>query len=194
VTFFTLVRHGQTSWNLDRRIQGSTDIPLNETGIADARAAAEMLRTETFDAIVASPLVRAHRTAQVIAEELGLDEPLIETDLRERNFGVAEGLGVDEYLQRYGNWHTGVPESETLDVVGARAGRALLRLSARARLQTSPRAPRIIVVTHGGVIRSLLHRASGGTLPHDGESLANGSIHHFLAQPDALHIWNHPAT
>lgn len=193
MTYFTLVRHGQTSWNLDRRIQGTTDIPLNDTGIEDARRAAGALRTTEFDAIVASPLVRAHRTAQVIAEELGLADPTLERDLQERNFGEAEGMEIDDYLARFGDWHTDVPGAETLEEVGHRALTALLALSASAREQSSPRAQQIIVVTHGGVIRSLLHSASAGTLPLEGERLANGPIHRFVAEPNGLHLLDYAA-
>lgn len=87
----TLVRHGQTDWNLDRRIQGSTDIPLNDTGRADALAAAELLGTATHHAIYASPLIRAHETARIIAARLGLTAPALAPACASASSATARG-------------------------------------------------------------------------------------------------------
>lgn len=188
MTFITLVRHGQTNWNLDRRIQGSTDIPLNETGRDHAREAAAILATGTHHAIYASPLVRAHETAQIIAAVIGLDAPALLPDLREREFGEAEGLQVDEYIERYGNWHAEVPGAESFHAVGARAITALDTIARDSRRRSAPLAESVIVVAHGGVIRALLDHASGGTLPLPGVPLANGSVHRFEAAPGVLRL------
>lgn len=191
MTLITLVRHGQTDWNLARRIQGSTDIPLNETGRADARTAAGLLADTTHHAIYASPLVRARETGEIIAGELGLDAPELVRDLREREFGEGEGMLVADYLEVYRDWLAPVPGGETLDGV---AGRALLALDAIARdsrRRSTPVAESVIVVTHGGVIRSLIDHVSGGTLPRVGDMLANGSIHRFEASPGSLRLLEH---
>jgi len=188
MTLITLVRHGQTDWNLARRIQGSTDIPLNETGRADARSAAALLADGTHDAIYASPLTRAHETARIIAAELGLAEPALAPDMREREFGDGEGLLVDEYLERFGDWHAAVPGAETLDAVCLRALGALDVIARDARRRSAPVAESVVVVTHGGVIRSLLNHVSSGTLPREGELLRNGSVHRFEAAPDTLRL------
>ncbi len=88
-----LVRHGKTDWNAEGKIQGQTDIPLNEEGKAQAIALANRLSGEEriWDAVVSSDLKRAFATAQIIAEKLGI--PLLESDsrLRERYFGEVEG-------------------------------------------------------------------------------------------------------
>jgi uncharacterized phosphatase len=188
VTLLTLVRHGQTDWNLARRIQGSTDIPLNATGQNDARAAAALLADGAHHAIYASPLVRAHETAQIIAESLGLASPELVPDMRERSFGEGEGILVADYLEQYGDWHAAPPGSETLVGVCERALAALDVIARDARRRSAPVAESVIVVTHGGVIRSLLNHVSSGTLPREGEVLRNGSVHRFEASPGVLRL------
>lgn len=188
MTLLTVVRHGQTNWNLDRRIQGSTDIPLNDTGRADARRAAAVLAGSGYDAVYASPLMRARETAQIIADELALPEPLLTRGMREREFGEGEGLLVDEYLQRWGDWTATVPGAETLDQVRERALNSLERIARAARRRSAPRAESIVVVSHGGVLRALLLHASGGTLPREGDVLRNGSVHRFVAERGSLRL------
>ncbi|GAA1527901.1 putative phosphoglycerate mutase [Microbacterium ginsengiterrae] len=188
MTLITLVRHGQTDWNLERRIQGSTDIPLNETGRADALAAAELLSAGTHHAVYASPLVRAQETAGIIAGHLGLDAPLTTRDMREREFGEGEGMLVADYLERFTDWHSAPPGAEALEMVRDRALGALDVIARTSRRRSTPAAESIIVVTHGGVIRSLLNHASGGTLPREGDILRNGSLHRFEAAPGLLRL------
>lgn len=188
MTLLTLVRHGQTDWNLDRRIQGSTDIPLNDTGRTDARTAAAALAGVDYDAVYASPLVRAHETARIIADELGLPAPLTTRGMREREFGEGEGLKVEEYLDRWGDWTTPVPGAESLEQVRERALDSLERIARASRRRSAPRAESIIVVSHGGVLRALLMHASGGTLPREGDVLRNGSVHRFVAERGTLRL------
>lgn len=95
---FYILRHGQTDWNLNRRLQGSTDIPLNATGREQARKAATLLETSGLTRIIASPLSRALETAQIVGAHLGI-EPLIDPRLIERNFGLFEGMTIDEVEQ-----------------------------------------------------------------------------------------------
>jgi probable phosphoglycerate mutase len=108
VTALTLIRHGETDWNRARRIQGSTDIPLNDTGRAQARATADELAVE-FDrlgvtpVVVASDLLRAHETARIIAAVLDADDPVLYPELRERRYGAADGLVVWESRARPGD-------------------------------------------------------------------------------------------
>ena len=118
MTHLTLIRHGETDWNRARLIQGSTDIPLNETGRAQARQTAERLRGALEDPtaarIVSSDLSRARETAQIIADQWGSEAPLAYSALRERAYGEAEGLTVDDFAVRWGNWYTAeVPGAES---------------------------------------------------------------------------------
>lgn len=188
MTLITLVRHGQTDWNLARRIQGTTDIPLNETGRADALAAAALLADGSHHAVYSSPLVRARETAQIIAAELDLPEPVLVPDMRERDFGAGEGMLVADYLRTYGDWLSEVPGSESLAQVAERALAALDLVARDARRRSAPIAESIVVVTHGGVIRALMNHVSGGTLPREGEALRNGSAYRFEAAPGSLRL------
>lgn len=97
MTFYVL-RHGQTDWNVQMRLQGSTDIPLNETGRAQAHVAAKILADEGITKIIASPLSRALETAQIVGAASGI-EPVIDGRLIERNFGLFEGMTIDEVHQ-----------------------------------------------------------------------------------------------
>lgn len=104
-----LTRHGQTDYNIEKRLTGSSDIPLNETGISQAEAIAESLADVKIDVILSSPLQRALKTSQIIAEKHE-NLPIITMDgLMERNMGVCEGLEYGEATERH-------PE---LDIVGA---------------------------------------------------------------------------
>lgn len=188
MTLLTLIRHGQTDWNLARRIQGSTDIPLNDKGRADARTAADLLEGVTHHSIYASPLKRARETAEIISESLRLGAPVLVPDMREREFGEGEGMLVSEYIEKYGDWQSPVPGAETLDGVADRALAALDAIARDARRRSAPLAESVIIVTHGGVIRSLIDHVSGGTLPRVGEVLANGSVHRFEASPGSLRL------
>ena len=96
VMIFYLVRHGQTDWNAREIVQGCTDIPLNETGLAQAARARDLLRDAPIDVIFTSPLIRAVRTAEIINEAHGV--PMIrEPRLRERNYGIYEAASYSVY-------------------------------------------------------------------------------------------------
>ncbi|WP_243075078.1 histidine phosphatase family protein [Microbacterium sp. SS28] len=193
MTTLLLVRHGETDWNRDRRIQGSTDIPLNDTGRQQARDAAAGLR-EKLDprlpaVVVASDLSRARETAEIIAGELGLPAPRLYPELRERGYGVAEGMSVEEYFAQWGDWHgTDVPEAETREDLRERALAGLTKVAHDVRRATAPGAASVIVVTHGALIREVIRHASGGELPLEGERLANASVHTVLFERERLSL------
>jgi uncharacterized phosphatase len=169
MTLLYLVRHGETDWNFQRRIQGSTDIPLNETGRAQARAAGKLLARREWDGIVASPLSRAFETASIIADEAGLGAPARLDPIVERHYGDAEGL-TDSELSALFPDDTVVPGRESRESVAARVIPALIDLAER-----NP-AKALIVVSHGGVIRSVLN-AIDPSERHG--SIRNASIHSF---------------
>jgi broad specificity phosphatase PhoE len=112
MTELYLVRHGETDWNRQHRIQGLTDIPLNATGRRQARAAGKLLARRNWNDIYASPLSRATETASIIAGQTGLAEPKPVDALVERNYGEAEGLNFIEIDRRYPN-RSEVPGQES---------------------------------------------------------------------------------
>ena len=175
-TTICLVRHGETDWNFTRRYQGWADILLNDVGLEQAEVVARAIAGEEWDAIVSSPLARARSTAGSIATALGLGEIEDDSDLRERGYGEAEGLTLEEREARWAGpeW----PGLEPWDVMADRAMAALGRVVERHA------GKRVLVVCHGGVINAVLTSVSGGehgsgitiilntartTLVHDGD-------------------------
>jgi probable phosphoglycerate mutase len=185
-----LVRHGETAWNRDRRIQGHLDTALNDEGLRQARAAARRLAADArrdgagpappaLPALVSSDLLRCRQTAEPIAAALGV--PLgIEPALRERHFGVYQGRTWPQILrddaERAARWLARDPDlevegGESLRAFARRAGDALAMLGAAHLGRT------LIVVTHGGVL-DVAHRLARGLpleAPRDFE-IANASL------------------
>ncbi len=178
MTLLYLVRHGETDWNLERRIQGATDIPLNATGRAQARDTGRLLAQRRWDAIVASPLSRALETARIIAAEIGLGEPGIEPALVERNYGEAEGLTGAEVEERFPGGAP-VPGRETREQVADRVVPALLAIAAAHPGEA------VVVVSHGGVIRAVLDAVEPDG---HGEPITNGSVHSFRVVEGELEL------
>jgi broad specificity phosphatase PhoE len=150
MTTILLVRHGETDWNAQRRVQGHSDTPLNATGRAQAEALAEELGGESIEAVYSSDLLRAHETARIVAGRRGLEVTAIR-DLRERHFGTWEGLTDDEILARFpeatsGSWGDGERKEEMI----RRVFGALQRIA-----ETHP-GGRVLVVSHGGPLRAVL--------------------------------------
>ena len=198
MTLLTLLRHGETDWNLQRRIQGSSDIPLNETGRAQARAAGLRLAEESPAdlpiVMAASSLSRAQETAQIIADVLEVDPPVIVPDLRERAYGEAEGLNDEEFLARWGDWGSAdVPGAEPWDAVRERAVRGMRALVALARQRSGPAGCHVVAVSHGATIRAVLRHATGDPHAAAGIRLANGSAHTFLVERERLRLLSSPA-
>ena len=163
MTTILLVRHGQTDWNAERRVQGHSDTPLNEQGRAQARLLAEQLADRQIDAVYSSDLLRAYETARIIAERHGLEVTAIR-DLRERHFGTWEGLTDDEIFVRFpeasgnGSWGDG----ESREAMADRVLEALHRIA-----DTHPGGT-VVVVSHGGPLRAaLVHCGTDGLGPID---------------------------
>jgi uncharacterized phosphatase len=164
-TTLALVRHGQTDWNAEGRMQGRTDIPLNEIGRAQARNAVEVLSGQQWDVIVSSPLSRAAETADLIAAGLGMTVKQRVEELTERNFGPAEGLQSGPELDAL-RVPGGFRDAETEAQAAARG------LAAFDELARQYPGARVVVVTHGTLIRVSLSEALGRTM----ESVTNASL------------------
>ncbi len=163
-----LLRHGQTDWNIDFRLQGITDIPLNQTGLMQAQEAAKLINAADWDFIVSSPLSRARETAEIVAKALGISEVSQELLLLERSFGDAEGMIYEEWKT---NFPDGIPPGgETLDELRLRAVELL------DKILTVYRGTRVLTVSHGALIRKLVRVVSAGELPRPGERFGNTSL------------------
>ena len=171
-TILGLLRHGQTDWNIDLRLQGSTDIPLNDTGRAQALRAASTLNREDWDVILASPLSRAKDTADIVAQELGMNVVVV-PELIERSFGVAEGLDHASWRKLYES-HVVIEGLESLEDLRTRTVQ-LLDLIANEYS-----GKRVLAVSHGAFIRKVLNIVTNGELPREGERLSNASLNRFM--------------
>ena len=147
-----LVRHGETDWNADGRLQGQTDRPLSEFGRKQARRLADELADEQLEAIYSSDLSRARETAEIVGERVGVPV-VLDPELREKNWGTWEGLTA---VERDRVEFVG----ETTEEHQERILRALQRISER-----HPGDGRLLVVTHGGSMRRVQTAALGWALP-----------------------------
>ncbi len=142
-----LTRHGQTDWNIEGKIQGQTDIELNETGIRQAETTREKLANEKIDIIISSPLKRARKTAEIIAT--GRDVPIIiDKGIEERYFGEFEGKTRKEFnFDEIWNYKLNkqYEDAESTGELFARVQEFLEKMKEEYKNQT------VLVVTHGGV-------------------------------------------
>ncbi|MEO6920082.1 MAG: histidine phosphatase family protein [Collimonas sp.] len=186
-----LIRHGETDWNLERRLQGHLDIPLNQVGQRQALALARSLDGITLDAIFSSDLQRAQQTAAPLAAARNL--PLqVDASLRERCYGALEGLRYPEAAQRFPEayaalmeravdfrYPAGVHAAETMREFYERAVRTLLAVPARADQR------RIAIVTHGGVLDCIYRYANSLALEQPRScDIFNASINRLSWNPE----------
>ena len=149
MTTICIVRHGQTDWNVEKRLQGQTDIPLNDIGRQQARKAGEILRLSFWNRIISSPLARARETADIIHRS-SKNFPAVELrdEFMERSFGKAEGLSRQEREERY-------PDEEF--VGGEEMGPFIARvMSGIENLRHECAGERVMLVTHGAVINAII--------------------------------------
>lgn len=191
ITRILAIRHGETAWNRDTRIQGHTDIELNDHGRWQAAQLAEALRDEPIAAVYASDLLRAHETAHAVARTRG-QAVTSHLGLRERCFGRFEGHTWTELEQRFPEeslaWRKRVPD------FAPPGGESLLQLQARVVATVEELAARhpgeqILMVAHGGVL-DILYRAAtrlGLQAPRSWE-LTNTAINRLLWSPEGLSL------
>jgi probable phosphoglycerate mutase len=158
-----MVRHGETAWNAEGRVQGQLDIPLSAAGLAQAQCVSAALATGRFSALYSSDLLRVRQTAQPAAEKLGL-EIRIDACLRERHYGAFQGLTYAEAKQGlpadYARFKAKDPQfafgsGESLNDFFARATRCIRSIARRHD------GREVLVFTHGGVLEMAYRQATG---------------------------------
>lgn len=191
VTRLLVIRHGETAWNLEARIQGHIDIALNDQGRWQAGRLAQALADEELDAIYSSDLLRARDTALAVAQARGL--PLIlDRQLRERHFGRFEGMTQDEVAAQWPDearrWRERDPAygpegGETLQAFYDRCVSALTRLARQHTGQS------IAVVAHGGVLDCFYRAANGVALAEPRSwKVTNASVNRLLFNGDGFSL------
>jgi broad specificity phosphatase PhoE len=191
-----LVRHGQTSANVNHQLVGSTDIPLDPLGERQAVQVGTRFARIRIDGIVTSPLQRARRTAAEIARNTDHD-PIVVPGLSEIDFGQMEGLTIQQVLDQFPEMRSqiddlqdmdlGWPGGETRRGFHERVMTTLLGIVERYENQS------VAVVCHGGVIGSFYAQLESG--PHNDlvrYAVANCSVTHMVVTPDQtlIHLWN----
>lgn len=177
-----LLRHGETDWNKEQRIQGHTNIPLNQNGRLQIAQTAKGLAEicPDIDLIICSPLSRARESAEIAAENLHYQSEriVVEQLLIERSFGEAEGLTAVEREEKYPNYHysdTGYcfPGMEPFDDLMERARNAFEKI-----VNLSCNKQNILVVSHGAILAAVITAVTDGKIPYfsDMISLDSGSL------------------
>jgi probable phosphoglycerate mutase len=162
-----LVRHGETDWNVERRLQGHIDIPLNVRGLAQAEATARSLAGMRFSALYCSDLARARQTAAAITRRLPMPEAT-DARLRERHYGMFQGLTYDEAARRHPEFYRRFTARE-LEFTFPERGESLHEFAERIRaalheIALRHRGEHVLVVTHGGVLDIAYRIAAGRDL------------------------------
>jgi broad specificity phosphatase PhoE len=167
-----LSRHGRTHWNALGRFQGRTDVPLDEVGREQARTQAEHLRGKV-EAIVASDLLRASESAQIIAECLKIPILALDPDLRERGYGIFEGLTRADCEQRFPEFWSARRNDRNLEPPGGEPrGEVITRMQrglSRAVSMLRDRYQHGLIIGHGSSLRMFIEVLTGGYV----ESIGN---------------------
>ena len=169
MTEIRLIRHGETDWNAAHKIQGRTDIPLNETGLEQAEMTAEKICGENWDIVYSSPLKRARKTAEIIAEASGISSIHTEEDLLECEFGEAEGMTLTKRREIFPD-RDNIPGAEKLDEIKERADRIIREIASRHQ------GKKILIVSHACFIMEALSIFSGGEIDGRKTRLINLSM------------------
>jgi probable phosphoglycerate mutase len=196
---FIVVRHGETRWNVEERIQGQGDSPLTERGIAQAEAIGARLARERFDLIVASDLGRAMDTARRIAARCAL-EVHPDARLRERSFGQGEGLPYAEIDRRWPDVFSRTGDRTDPDIVvpGGESRRQFHERVHRAFLELAREhaGRRVVVVAHGGVLAALYRIVHDIPVAHAHRVAISNASYNAVAFDGAawaLEAWNDTA-
>ncbi len=186
-----LWRHGQTDWNVAGRFQGSTDIPLNTEGVAQARRAARQLAAQRPDAVISSDLARAARTAAELTALTGGGPPRLYEALRETSAGVWEGLTTPEIVASHPEDHAAWKRGEPVRRGGGELETEVADRAVPAVLTEADKLPAggtLVVVSHGGAIRVTIGRLLG-LAPSTWEALGGLANCHWSVLREEEHGW-----
>ncbi|HEX9672264.1 MAG TPA: histidine phosphatase family protein [Burkholderiales bacterium] len=162
-TTLIVIRHGETAWNREKRMQGTTDTPLSDVGREQARALGRRLAGHAFAALYTSDLARAWDTARAISEHTGR-EAVADPRLQERRFGIFEGLTAEEIVARYPEEHARFASRDPdYAVPGGESARSFTErcIGCLAEIAGCHPGGEVVVVTHGLVLDSLYRAAHG---------------------------------
>lgn len=176
-----LIRHGETDWNAAGRLQGREDVPLNSNGEAQAHRVAEALHGLGIERIVTSYLSRARRTAEIVAGRLGLQDLAVVDGLHERDYGDISGLTPEERAARFPPGTSPANQESAVDMK-SRVTAALHDIANRHVER------KILVVSHGGVINTLLAHLTDGQFGTGKNLLPNCSITKFTHHGEAWSV------
>ena len=187
-----IVRHGETAWNAEGRVQGQLDIPLSPTGHAQARALAQVLAQERFDVVYSSDLTRVRQTAepllQLLRKKVHLDERL-----RERHYGIFQGVTYSEVRERFvDDWLRFKNKDPDYDFQTGESLRTFEQrcLSLFRELLEEEKGKDVLVFSHGGVLEILYRHATGRGLstPRDFE-IPNAALNRLEHAGGAWKVW-----
>jgi probable phosphoglycerate mutase len=189
MTRLYLVRHGETDWNARGKLQGHTDVPLNPTGLQQAAELASRLKRAGISSVTTSDLARARETGALVGAALGIAGLEVDEGLRERRFGIFEGLTRDECATRHADvWRAWLdhaaapPGGEACELVVARVQHALVRVVQRATIGPA------LVVSHGGAMRLWLNHVLRSPVP----LIGNGAVYAIESDGEAFEaaLWD----
>ena len=168
ITRFCLVRHGETDWNVARRLQGHTDIPLNQHGITQAKQMAKALKAVDlqFDILYSSDLRRAADTAAAVEEKFGV-HAILDQALRERHLGALQGLTTDEASQLKPDlWSSHLSRNLEHTLEGGESIKQFAQRihGALENIRTQHIGKTILLVSHGGALDMMYRLASKQSL------------------------------
>ena|SRR5690625_429025 len=182
MTSICLVRHGETDWNKKTKIQGWTDIPLNETGIKQAKNCSEHLAKENWDLIISSPLKRAKQTAEIINEILNVPLFTME-EFKERNYGDVEGMSRTERDETFPDRQ--YPNAEQLTDLMERAMKGIDIIHKKYNRK------KVLLIAHGGTINAILAKLSDNKIGSGITKINNCSMTHIYHANESWHIKNY---
>lgn len=180
MTYVCLVRHGETEWNVQRRIQGTTETELTLKGYNQAHEIALFLKNKQWDHIITSPLKRAVQTAEIIAKELKISDLKVWPEFQERDYGQATGMYLEEYTE-YLEKQIEIKGWENNNVLRKRVLKGLEKI---LQLYSNER---IIVISHGVPIMGIIEYIMKKPFKEDIFYLKNGSVSSIYYES---HRWN----